>query len=172
MSEFCISSLCCLHSVTILLYAPVWMKLNPKSAIPQLSWLCMSAIPSTITGSCTSCSSPSTLYRVSKYLVLFVGGCLNDLLPADSIPSTSDHLFWDRSLESFWVPWDLQSSMASSITIDIFGNTSMSPDRWILSRVQPQHIYSQLLDCTMYLDSHYHHQWDISRLLTVYINYW
>ena len=30
-----------------------------------------------------------------------------------------------------------------------FGNTSMSPDRWILSSVRPQHIYLHLLVCTL-----------------------
>ena len=59
----------------------------------------MSAIPGTIIGSCTSYSS--TLYSVVEYLVLVDGGCLNALLLADSIPSTSDHLFWNRVLESF-----------------------------------------------------------------------
>ena len=48
-------------------------------------------------------------------------------------------------VESFWVPWDLQSSVAGSLTIDSFGNTTMSPNRWILSSVWPQHIYSHLL---------------------------
>ena len=121
MSQFCISSLCCLHSITIHLYALVQRKLKAESAIPQLSWLCMSAIPGTIIGSCTSCSSPSTLYSIVEYLVLVDGGCLNALLPVDSIPSTSDHLLWDRSLESFWVPWDLQSSLVGSLVIDNFG---------------------------------------------------
>ena len=31
----------------------------------------------------------------------------------------------------------------------VFGNTSMSLDRWILSSVWPQHIYSHLLVCTL-----------------------
>jgi len=109
----------------------------------------MSAIPDTVTGSCTLWSSSSILYSLAEYLVLDDGGCLNALLPADFIPSTSDHLFWDWSLESFWVPWDLQSSVAGSLAIDSFGNTSMSPDRWILSSVRPQHIYSHLLVCTL-----------------------
>ena len=89
----CISSLCCLHSVTIHHYALVRRNLKPESTIPQLSWLCMSAIPGTVTGSCTLWSSPSTLYSSAEYLVLDDGGCLNALLPADFIPSTSDHLF-------------------------------------------------------------------------------
>ena len=116
----CILSLCCLHLVTIRRYALVRRKLKPESAIPQLSWLCMSAIPGTVTGSCTLWSSPSTLYSFTEYLVLDDGGCLNSLLPADFIPSTLDHLFWDWNLESFWVPWDLQSSVAGSLTIDNF----------------------------------------------------
>ena len=31
----------------------------------------------------------------------------------------------------------------------VFGNTSMPRDRWILSSVRPQHIYSHLLLCTL-----------------------
>ena len=62
----------------------------------------MSTIPGTVIGSCTSCSlSSSTLYSVVEYLVLVDGGFLNALLLADSIPSTSDYLLWNRSLESF-----------------------------------------------------------------------
>ena len=34
-------------------------------------------------------------------LVLDDEGCINSLLPVDFIPSTLDHLFWDRNLESF-----------------------------------------------------------------------
>ena len=48
-----------------------------------------------------------------------MGGCLNSLLPVNFIPSTLDHLFWDWNLDSFWVPWDLQSSMVGSLAIDI-----------------------------------------------------
>ena len=58
-----------------------------------------------------------TLLSTSCWMM---GECLNSLLPVDFIPSTSDHLFWDWSLESFWVPWDLQSSVASSLSIDSF----------------------------------------------------
>ena len=76
-------------------------KLKLELAIPQLSWLCMSAILGTVTGSCTLWSSPSTLYIFAEYLMLDDGGCLNALLPADFIPSTSYQLFWDRNLESF-----------------------------------------------------------------------
>ena len=101
MSQFCILSLCCLYSVTICHYALVQRKLKPESSIPQLSWLCMSAIPDTVTGSCTLWLSPSTLYSFAEYLMLDDGGCLNALLPTDFIPSTSDHLFWDWSLESY-----------------------------------------------------------------------
>ena len=42
----------------------------------------------------------SKLSSVAEYLVLVDGGFLNALIPVDSIPSTSDHLFWNRSLES------------------------------------------------------------------------
>ena len=82
-------------------YALVRRKLKPESSIPQLSWLCMSAIPSTVTSSCTLWSIPSTLYIFAEYLVLDDGGCLNSLIPVDFIPSNSNHLFWDRNLESF-----------------------------------------------------------------------
>ena len=41
------------------------------------------------------------IISLAKYLVLDNDGCINALLPADFIPSTSDHLFWDRNLESF-----------------------------------------------------------------------
>ena len=120
MSQFCISSLCFLHSVTIHCYALVQRKLKPESAIPQLSWLWMLTIPSTVIGSCTLWSILSTSYSFPQYLMLDDGGCINSLLPVDFIPSTSDHLFWDWSLESFWVPWDLQSpvTVASSLTIN------------------------------------------------------
>ena len=109
----------------------------------------MAAIPGTDTGSCTLWSSPSTSYSFTEYLMLDDGECLNSLLPVDFIPSNSNHLFWDKSIDSFRVPWDLQPSMAGSLVIDSFGNKSMSPDQWILSSVQPQHIYSHLLDCTL-----------------------
>ena len=82
-------------------YSLIQMKLKPESSIPQLFLLCMSAIPSTVTGSCTSCLISSKLYSVAEHLFLVDGGCLNSLLTADSIPSNSDHLSWDRSLDSF-----------------------------------------------------------------------
>ena len=83
-------------------YALVQRNLNLESSIPRLSWLFMSVILGTIIGSCTFCLlSSSTLYNVDEYLMLVDGGCLNALLPADSIPSTSDHLLWNRSVESF-----------------------------------------------------------------------
>ena len=72
----CILSLCCLHLVTIHRYSLVWRKLNPESNIPQLSWLCMLPIPSTVTGSCTLWSSPSTLYSFAEYLMLDDGDAL------------------------------------------------------------------------------------------------
>ena len=148
MSQFCILSLCFLHLVTICLYALVRRNLKPKSSIPQFSWLCMSAIPST--GSSTLWSSPSTLYSFVEYLMLDDGGCLNALLPEHFIPSTSDHLFWDWNLDLFWVPWDLQSSVAGSLAIDSSWEYINVPwSQWILSSVRPQHIYSHLLVCTL-----------------------
>ena len=102
MSQFCILSLCYLHSVTIFLYALVQRNLKPELAIPQFSWLCMSTIPGTITGSCTLWLSPSTLYSFAEYLMLDDEGCINALLLVDFIPSTLYHLFWDMNLESFF----------------------------------------------------------------------
>ena len=101
MSQFCISILCCLHSVTIFLYALVPRKLKPESAIPWFSWLCMSGIAGTDNGSCTLWPSPSTLYSLDEYLVLDNEGCINALLSTHFIPSNSNHLLWDRNLESF-----------------------------------------------------------------------
>ena len=62
----------------------------------------MSTIFSAVTSSWTLWSSPSTLYSFAEYLVLDDGGFLNALLLEDFIPSTSDHLFWDWNLESFF----------------------------------------------------------------------
>ena len=107
MSQFCILSLFYLHSVTIHLYALVRRKLKPESAIPG-----------TDTGSCTLWLIPSTLYIFAEYLVLDDERFLNSLLPMDFIPSTLDHLFSYWNLESWWVPWDLQSSVAGSLAID------------------------------------------------------
>ena len=45
-------------------------------------------------------SSSSKLSSVVMYLMLLDGGFLNYLLPSDSIPSNSDHLFWSMALES------------------------------------------------------------------------
>ena len=150
MSQFYISSLCCLYLVTICCYALVRRKLKPESAIPQLSWLCMSAILGTVTGSCTLWSSPLTLYSFVEYLMLDDGGYLNALLPADFTPSTSDHLFWDWNLDLFLSALRLAVINGRfSRHRQFFGNTSMSPDRWILSIVWPQHIYSHLLVCTL-----------------------
>ena len=39
--------------------------------------------------------------------------------------------------------------MVGSFSINNFGKTSISPNQWILSSVQPQHIYSHLLVCTL-----------------------
>ena len=55
----------------------------------------MSAIPGTVL-----VHAPYDRVLV-EYLVLDDGGCPNALLPADFIPLTLDHLFWDWSLESF-----------------------------------------------------------------------
>ena len=39
--------------------------------------------------------------------------------------------------------------MVGALTIDSFWNTWISPYRWIVSSVWPQHIYSHFLDCTL-----------------------
>jgi hypothetical protein len=70
----------------------------------------------------------------SKYLAFCYSSCwmMGDaLIPSFQWISSYrlQHIFlWDRDLESFLVPWGLQSSVAGSLTIDS-GNTSMSPDR-------------------------------------------
>ena len=139
MSQFCILNLCFLHSVTIHLYAIIRRNLKLDSAIP-----------STSTGLSTLWSSPSTLYSFAEYLVLDDWGCLNALLPSDFIPLTSDHLFWDRNLESFLSALRLVVMSGRFYRHrQFYGNTSMSPDRWILSSVWPQHIYSHFLVCTL-----------------------
>ena len=171
MSQFCILRVCYLHSITIHLYALVRRMLKLESAIPQFSWLCMSTILGIDTGSCTLWSSPSTLYIFAEYLMLDDGGFLNALLPADFIPSTSDHLFWDRNLESYLSALRLVViSGRFSHHQQFFGNTSMSPDQWILSSVQPQHVYSHLLVCTLVPWFPFSLWWVIVYLLTVYIN--
>ena len=150
MSQFHISSLCFLYLVTTRHHALVQRNLKPESAIPQLPWLCMSTIPSAVIGSWTLWSSPSTWYSFAEYLVLDDGRCLNSLLPADFIPSTSDHLLWDRNLESSLSALRLAIiSGRFSRHRKFLGNTSMSHDRWILSSVRPQHIYSHLLVSTL-----------------------
>ena len=45
-------------------------------------------------------ASSSKLSSVVVYLVLVDGGCLNALLTADSIPSNSYNLLWNRDLDS------------------------------------------------------------------------
>jgi hypothetical protein len=70
----------------------------------------------------------------SKYLAFCYSSCwmMGDaLIPSFQWISSYrlQHIFlWDRDLESFLVPWGLQSSVAGSLAIDS-GNTSMSPDR-------------------------------------------
>ena len=78
------------------------------------------------------------------------GGCLSSLLPVDFIPSTPYHLFWDWNLESFFECLETCSHQWQVLLpLTVFGNTSMSPDRWILSSVWPQHSYSHLLVFTL-----------------------
>ena len=60
----------------------------------------MSSIPGILVRAHLVHSSSSTLSSVVEYLVLVDGGFPKSLLQTDSIPSTSDHLFWNRSLES------------------------------------------------------------------------
>ena len=71
--------------------------LHIESMLPTFShhfplWSCSKEVEALIS---------STLYNVVEYLMFVDGGCLSSLLLVDSIPSTSDHLFWNRSLESF-----------------------------------------------------------------------
>ena len=44
--------------------------------------------------------SSSKLSGIVVYLMLIDGGCPNSLLLVNSIPSNSNHLFWNRDLES------------------------------------------------------------------------
>ena len=46
------------------------------------------------------CLISSILSSIAEYLMLVDEGFPNSLLPTDSIPFNSDHLFWNRSLES------------------------------------------------------------------------
>ena len=74
------------------------------------------------------------------------GRFLNSLLPADFIPSTSDHLFWDWNLESCWVPWDLHSSVAGSLAIDSFLGIHQCP--WSMDPLKcltSKHIFTLVL---------------------------
>ena len=70
------------------------------------------------------------------YLVLNDERCINDLLSAGLLPLNLSHLFWNRDLESYEYPWACshQWQVLSPSTI---GNTSMSPDRWILQVFDP-----------------------------------
>jgi hypothetical protein len=67
----------------------------------------------------------------SKYLAFCYSSCwmMGDaLIPSFQWISSyrlQHILLWDRDLESFLVPWGLQSSVVGSLTIDS-GNTSMS----------------------------------------------
>ena len=82
-------------------YGLVWRKFYPQSTTPQLSCIFMSAIPDTVTSSCTSYSFE--FFQIIQHSCApHVGwwGCLNSLLPADSIPSTLYHLLWNRDLDS------------------------------------------------------------------------
>ena len=153
MSQFFISSLCFLHSVTIFLYDLVRRKLKPESVIPQLSWLCMSTIPSTI----TVCAH--LVWVLAHYTALLSVSCWlmgDTLMPPSSGFHSIDFRSFILEYESrvSWVPWDLQSSVVGSLAIDSFGNTSMSPDRWIIPSVQPQHINQWLQRC-IYIHTQY-----------------
>jgi hypothetical protein len=56
---------------------------------------------------------------------------LNSLLSVGLLPSTSTHLFWKRDLESYEY-LEACSHQWQVLSPSTVGNTSMSPDRWIL----------------------------------------
>jgi hypothetical protein len=62
------------------------------------------------------------------------------------VPSTSDH-YLETRLRNSLVPWNLHASMVGFLTFNN-GFTSLTPDRKILSDVQPQLIHSHSKDCT------------------------
>ena len=129
----------------------------------------MSAILGTVTGLCTYCSSPSTLYNVAEYLMLVYRVCLNSLLTMDSIPSTSYHLLWIWSLESIECletcshQWQVISPLIflgihQCPLIDGFFKCSNSTPLFVL------------FECTQYIDTHFHHRWVALHLLMGYLN--
>jgi hypothetical protein len=65
------------------------------------------------------------------YLMLTDERCLNALLSVGLFPSTSAHLFWKRDLESYEY-LEACSHQWQALSPSTVGNTSMSPDRWIL----------------------------------------
>jgi hypothetical protein len=61
-------------------------------------------------------------------------------------PSTPSH-YLEIRLRNHLVPWNFHASMAGFLAFDS-GFSSLTPDREISSDVQPQLIYSHLVDCT------------------------
>jgi hypothetical protein len=62
------------------------------------------------------------------------------------VPSTLAH-YPEIRLRNHLVPWNLHASMAGFLAFDS-GFSSLTLDREIMSNVQPQLIYSHLVDCT------------------------
>ena len=86
--------ICYLLSVTIFLV--LLFKGSLSLSRPFLSYLDFACHPFSVqllVHAHLVCSSSPTLSSICEYLVLVDGGCLNALLPIDSIPSNLDHLF-------------------------------------------------------------------------------
>jgi hypothetical protein len=65
------------------------------------------------------------------YLMMTNERFLNSLISTILLPSTSDHLFWKRDLESYEY-LEACSHQWQVLLPSTVGNTSMSLDRWIL----------------------------------------
>jgi hypothetical protein len=74
---------------------------------------------------------PPNHQAIALYLMLTDERCLNALLSVGLLPSTSTHLFWKRGLESYEY-LEACSHQWQVLSPSTVGNTSMSPDRWIL----------------------------------------
>ena len=169
MSQFYILTLCCLHLVTIFLYALVRRKLNPESAIPQLSWLCMSAFPVLL----LVCAH--LIWVLPHYTRLLSTSCWlmgNALMPSfKRIPFHPLQIIY----YGIWV-WSHLSALRLTVINGRFSrhqqfweyiNVSWSMDS--LKCSTSTHLFA-LVRLHLYLDSHFHYWWVILRLLTVYIS--
>ena len=100
---------------------------------------------------------PSTLLAYGLHSCQIDEGCLNAFLLADLSLSTPTHYSWAKIQSPFGSTLGFAVISGRSFAIDS-GKSSLSPNRQILTGVQLQLIYSHLLDCTGYLDAHYHYR--------------